>query len=380
MIAPRFRRLAVLAVVAAVGFGLAGCSNTVSDAATITYHDTAGSHTIHITRADFQKQLSALLASTQFQTFVKTQAGFKLVGDQKNATGSDLASTYLGQLIEASAIDAEFTALKLTVTSDVRTAAVGETKQEFGLNSEFSQDSSGNSTFVGPGAVYLSFSKSFQATLVERTARLETLGQYYSTPTAAKEQALYDEFASTICPSGRIVSQIQVADAATANSILTQLQGGASFAALAKADSKDATSAKSGGTVGCLSPTTVSKEFETAAFAAPFGVPIGPVQSSVGYHVILVQHSTFAAVQPELATALQQNPLIARDLRLQSMHVWINPLYGSGALGVDSQSGSLIFHVAPPNVPTARVCREDTPACSGTTTTTTVPTAVAPGG
>lgn len=374
MIAPRFRRLAILAVAGVAALGLTGCSHTVSDAATITYRDGAGSHTIHITRADFEKQLGRLVGSTQFQTFLKSQ-NFPLAGDQKATTGPEISTSYLGQLVDQSAVDAEFASLKLTITTELRSSAEQQTKQEFALTNEISQDASGNRTFIGPGAVYASFPKWLQTVLVDRAARIDALGQYYSSATPAKEQALYDEFASTICPSGRFVAQIQVADAATANAILTQLQGGASFADLAKAKSKDANTAKTGGTVGCLSPTTVAKEFETAAYAAPFGIPIGPVKSNLGYHVILVTHPTFADVQSELTPALQQNPLLARDLRLQSMHVWVNPQFGSGALAVDSQQGSLIFHVSAPAIPAARVCREASGACSGTTTTTTVPTA-----
>ena len=67
MIARRFRRLAVPLVVGVIAFGLAACSNTASDAATITYHDGSGTHTTHISRADFKKQLGELVGSTQFQ-------------------------------------------------------------------------------------------------------------------------------------------------------------------------------------------------------------------------------------------------------------------------------------------------------------------------
>jgi hypothetical protein len=379
MIVPRFRRVAVLAVAGVAVLGLTGCSHTLTDAATITYRDRTGNHTIDITRADYEKQLGALVGDPQFQTFLKGN-NFPLTGDQKATTGTEISTTYLGQLVDQSAIDAEFTALKLTITSEMRTTAENETKQEFALRNEISQDASGQQRFVGPGVVYASFPKWLQTILVDRAARVDAIGRYYTSLTPAKEQALYDEFASTICPSGRFVAQIQVADAATANAILAQLRSGASFADLAKAESKDATSAKGGGTVGCLSRNTVAKEFETAAYAAPFDVPIGPVKSNLGYHVILVSHPTYAAVQGELTQALQQNPLIARDLRLQSMHVWINPLYGSGALAVDSQQGSLIFHVSAPKAPTARVCREGSGACSGTTTTTATTLPAAPPG
>ena len=249
-------------------------------------------------------------------------------------------------------------------------------KQAFGLSSEFSQDAQGNQVWVGPGVVYASFPKALQDVLVDRQARADAVATYYSTPTIAKEQVLYDEFATTICPSGRLVAQILVKD-----------QNEPDPRALApvrdarrprqEVKSTDTTSAKTGGSVGCLRRNVFVKEFETAAYAAPFDVPTGPVKSNLGYHVILVRHASFAALQAQLTQALQQNPLLARDLRLQEMHVWINPQFGVGGLAVDSQRGQLLFRVTPPGVPSVRTCREKPFPCS---TTTTTPTTAPAGG
>jgi hypothetical protein len=374
MIARRFRRLAVPLVVAAVALGLTGCENSTSDAATITYSDGTGSHTIHISRTAYMKELAALVGSSAFQTFLKSN-NFSLTGDQKNTTGANLSATYLSQLVGQTATDAEFTTLKLNISADVRTTAVSHAKQEFPLTSEIGQDAQGNQTFIGTGIVYASFPKSLQNVIVDREARAIAVGEYYSSLTTAKEQALYDEFADTICPSGRMVAQILVKSASTANAILAQLHGGASFADLARTKSIDTTSAKTGGAVGCLSRGTFVKEFENAAYAAPFDVPTGPVKSQFGYHVILVTHPTFAAVRDQLVQALQQNPIsLTRALRLRAMHVWINPQFGTGALAVDSQQGNLLYRITPPVVPSVRVCREKPYPCSTTTSTaTTVP-------
>lgn len=377
MIARRFRRLAVPLALGVCALGLTSCSHTTSDAATITYHDAAGDHTVHISRADFKKQLGYLAGSTQFQGLLK-QANFSLTGDQKTTTGANLSATWLSQQIEQVAADAEVSSLEIppVTSADDQKTALLRAKARFGLNSEFSQDASGNTQFIGAGVVFNSFPKSFQKVLVDQEIRSDTLLSYYTNPNLAKEQALYDQFAATICPSGRVVDQILVKDASTANSILTQLRGGASFAALAKAKSTDTASAKAGGSVGCLSKNAFVKEFETAAYAAPFDTPVGPVKTQFGYHVIVVKHASFADSEAGLTSALQQNPLIARDLRLEAMKVWINPQFGNGGLGVNSQQGTIEYRVVPPAAPTPRVCREDSAICSGTTTTTTttVPT------
>ncbi len=376
MISSRFRRLAVPLLVGAVGVvGLTGCSNKSTDAASMSYTDSTGKHTIRISSAEYRKQLGELVGSAQFQSLLKGH-GFSLGGDQKSTTAQDVSTSYLSQLVEQAAVDAQFSTLKLTITDAARTAATQDAKQSFALDSELQTNASGQQTFVGKGVVFASFPKSFQTILVDRQARSEAVGAYYTTLTPAKEQALYDEFATDLCPSGRVVSQILVKDEATAQSILTQLKGGASFAGLAKTKSTDTASAKVGGAVGCLRKGTFVAPFEAAAYAAPFGIPTGPVKSQYGYHVIVVNHASYADLQADLTSALSRNPLVARDLRLQSMKVWINPQFGTGSLAVDQQQGQLFFNIAAPAVPAVRTCREKTAACAPpTTTTTTVPAA-----
>jgi hypothetical protein len=369
------RRLAVLAVVGVVALGLTGCSSKTSDAATMTYRDSAGAHTLHVSNSEFKKQLAELVGSTQFQSLLKT-SNFKLTGDQKNTTGTNISTTYLGQLVEQAALDAEFTHLHLTISATDRSTATKNARAGFATASEIGQDAAGNQTFIGPGVVFASFPKSLQNALIDRQARTDAVRAYYLNSTAAKEQALYDEFAADLCPSGRVVSQILVKDVATARSILKQLQAGASFADLARLKSTDATSAKAGGAVGCLRKGAFVAPFEAAAYGAPFGVPTGPVKSQFGYHVILVNHPTFADLRPDLTQALQQNPLVASELRLQSMKVWINPQLGTGSLAVDSQQGRLIFNVQAPKAPAVRTCRENTATCAPPTSaasSTTVP-------
>ena len=104
--------------------------------------------------------------------------------------------------------------------------------------------------------------------------------------------------------------------------------------------------------LGCLQPGTFVKEFEAAANAAEFGVPTEPVKSQFGYHVILVTKPKYADFKGQIAQALQQQgPGIVHDLQMQAMNVAIAPMYGTGALGVDSQAQVLRYRVTPPEVP-----------------------------
>ena len=101
------------------------------------------------------------------------------------------------------------------------------------------------------------------------------------------------------------------------------------------------------------------------------------MKSQFGYHVILVTHATFASVQGALAQGLQQDPLLARNLRIEEMHVWINPQFGTGVLSTDPQSGQPFYRITPPAAPSVRVCREKAYPCS---TTTIAPSTTVPAG
>jgi len=369
MISQPFRRVAGLLVVGALGLGLAGCSNNSSDAATITYHDSNGEHTIHITRSDFTQQVGDLVASKQFQTLL--QAGqINVTGDQKNTTGANVSALYLSLLVEQSAWDAEYASLGLKTSAADRPAADLAAREQFGLNDEFTQDAQGNSTWKGPGVVFNSFPKSLQNEMIDRELRVAAVRRHYLEANALTEKSLYDRFSKQICPSGRMVSHILVKSLAAANAIETELQNGAAFAELAKTKSTDTASAKAGGMLGCLTAGTYVKPFEDAANAAAFGVVTQPVKSQFGYHVILVTEPKYADFQGQILQALQQQgPQLVQALQLQAMHVVISPQYGTGALAVD-QRQTLHYRVTPPVVPQPRTAREKAPA---STTTTPLP-------
>ena len=82
---------------------------------------------------------------------------------------------------------------------------------------------------------------------------------------------------------------ILVDDEATAKKIISQLKGGADFAALAKQYSKDPSGAKQGGDLGFFKQSDMVPEFSKAAFALqPGQVSDMPVHTQFGWHVIQV--------------------------------------------------------------------------------------------
>ena len=88
-------------------------------------------------------------------------------------------------------------------------------------------------------------------------------------------------------------------DEAKAKELLKEIQDGANFADVAKANSKDG-SAASGGDLGWFGLGAMVKPFEDAVVAAKVGEVAGPIKSDFGWHLILVSETRNAAA-PALA-------------------------------------------------------------------------------
>lgn len=81
---------------------------------------------------------------------------------------------------------------------------------------------------------------------------------------------------------------ILVTSQADAQDVLTQLQGGADFAELARTRSQDSGSAPQGGDLGCLARGETAGAFEAALWEGPVGEVQGPITSDVGIHLVQV--------------------------------------------------------------------------------------------
>ncbi|MCE2529371.1 MAG: peptidylprolyl isomerase [Acidimicrobiia bacterium] len=111
---------------------------------------------------------------------------------------------------------------------------------------------------------------------------------------------------------------------------------GEDFAALAM-ELSTGPSGPNGGDLGCSSPATYVEEFAAATLEAEVGVPFGPVQTSFGWHVILVNERTapaFEDVRDRLAEDLQLSDGNRRWVEwltrvLVEAEVTVEPEYGT---------------------------------------------------
>ncbi|MEO0742591.1 MAG: peptidyl-prolyl cis-trans isomerase [Bacteroidota bacterium] len=81
---------------------------------------------------------------------------------------------------------------------------------------------------------------------------------------------------------------ILVQEEAGARNLLTELANGATFEDLAAQHSTDTSNKDQGGDLGWFGEGRMVPEFQAAAFAAPVGEVVGPVQTQFGYHLIRV--------------------------------------------------------------------------------------------
>ncbi len=100
-----------------------------------------------------------------------------------------------------------------------------------------------------------------------------------------------------------------------AKDLITQIEGGADFAELATANSKDPGSAPNGGALGWFGAGQMVPEFETAAAALEPGAISAPVQTQFGWHVIRLDEVRDTAppaleqVRGEIENAIRQERL-----------------------------------------------------------------------
>lgn len=130
--------------------------------------------------------------------------------------------------------------------------------------------------------------------------------------TEAALQAAYDaKYVNVPAPTEYNASHILVADEAKAKELRAQIDGGADFAELAKANSTDG-SAASGGELGWFGLGMMVKPFEDAVVAMQPGEVAGPVQTQFGWHLIRLNETrparvpTLDEVREELAAEIEQ--------------------------------------------------------------------------
>jgi len=129
--------------------------------------------------------------------------------------------------------------------------------------------------------------------------------------TDAQAQADYNAHkADMVSPAERTIRNIVVKTQAEANTVLSELQSGSSFSALAGKVSIDASTRTKGGMVGTVAQSDLDAAYGTAAFNASTGAFFGPVQTNYGWNVGQVT----AVLAPQPVTYAQAKTTLIRAL------------------------------------------------------------------
>ena len=136
-------------------------------------------------------------------------------------------------------------------------------------------------------------------------------------------QKAYDERFKDAAPQKEYnAAHILVDSEEKAKDLKKQLDEGADFAELAKANSTDTGSGAQGGDLGWFGLGMMVKPFEEAVVAAEPGKVTGPVKSDFGWHLVLVKESRIAAqptlddMREELATEIENKVVEAKIAEL----------------------------------------------------------------
>jgi hypothetical protein len=339
MIPRRLIRPLALVGILALGAAATGCSSTMNDAATITYKDRSGTHTVHVTRAELESELRGLA----HQSVTNVLRSALKAGDGKNSTDAGLTAFWLGLLIREKVNDALFAEHKLKVSPfDTANAAAFEAG-----NLIPGQDQ--NAATLSQ-ELYHALPTSLQNALNKHASRMLTL-------------------ARSTCHSGKAIGGILVTKKAQANAIVAAVnENPANFEKLVP-ETIDAASKQSNGLLGCFDPADWSTSGATLD-AAPPNKPVGPIQIGQNYAVFVL--TPWNADMPDTTSSasksVTQEDGDLTDLLLRAT-VHVDPRFGTWQSGVNVQGP--FAAVAPPNVTNPRECRETT--CPTTTTTTTIP-------
>ena len=136
-------------------------------------------------------------------------------------------------------------------------------------------------------------------------------------------QKAYDERFKDAAPQKEYnAAHILVDSEEKAKDLKKQLDEGADFAELAKANSTDTGSGAQGGDLGWFGLGMMVKPFEDAVVAAEPGKATGPVKSDFGWHLVLVKESRIAAqptlddMREELAAEIENKAVEAKIAEL----------------------------------------------------------------
>ena len=250
----RFRTLAAASV--ATSILLAACGDESASAATV--------NGVEISQDDLITELEAIEAN---EAYVDLQEGNgqTIFGSEEGTFATDFVSQILRLRILYSVVGAELDERGVEADDACREAATALAEQS-----------------VGGAEVLDTFDEEYREELIDRQADIAALSAElsgYSCLLEGDEDAIetyFEEHPEAFADS-RCVSVIEVADQAGADAVLARLAAGEDFATVASELSIEASTAASGGEIGCFGPGELTPDLDTPTLALEEGGVTAPI-------------------------------------------------------------------------------------------------------
>jgi parvulin-like peptidyl-prolyl isomerase len=304
------RSLPILVLLALVAVLAAGCgSSSSSKSVPAGAVARVGSATIS------KSQFDDLLAQAK-QSFKAQKRAFPKAGSQQYKSLQDQAVQYL---IQRSEFDQKGAGLGVKVTDKQVAARLAQIKKQYFNGNEKKYQAQ----LKAQGLTETQVRADIKAQLVS-----EAIFKKITDPVKVSDadaKAYYDSHQSQYgSPESRDVRHILVNSKKLADTIYTQLKGGANFATLAKKYSKDPGSAAQGGKLTISKGQTVAP-FDKVAFSLKVNELSPPVKTQYGWHII----QALSAVKPAKKTPFAQVKASIQQQLLQTkkndaMSKWVN--------------------------------------------------------
>jgi len=251
-------------VASALLFVLPACSTVEPDAATVNGD--------RIDRRDFEDLLEVYRSNEAF-TSAQRVNGNIVEGDGAQSVSGSFARGVLSEMIFNLLVSQEAEARDVVVSDAARTEA------ELLLRGSYGDQA------------WEAFPEDFRADRVQETAELMALGLTLAGEedvSAEELQARYDLDPDAFAL--RCMSHILLGSEADAEAVKGELDAGANFGDTAVARSTDPSAAQNRGELGCYGSdeAQLDQDFLAAAFDAEVGEVTEPVETSFGWHLILV--------------------------------------------------------------------------------------------
>lgn len=313
------KRLLPLAAAAVAALVLAGCGSLTSYAAKVNGN--------RITQNELNGELNAVLNNRPYLEQVDQSFGRQVQESVRGSGNGTLNSVFVARLLERriafELVHQEVKRRGLEVQPEDMEAARKEILESFDNDEK----------------VLNAFPKSYRDDLLRATAEVAVLERSFNerpVDDAAVREYYEANRASfeTLCLRG-----ILVTDKAQADRVKSRVAGGADFAAIARAESKDnqgpdGGSAAKGGDVGCA-PRNLLGDFEARLAALKPGEVSDPVQTPNGFVVFQVTDRKMRSLEeaaPEIRDRLEQQSTegIRNFLNeaFTKAKITVNPRYG----------------------------------------------------